>query len=54
MNDVTAPTPVEVPASIQIVGKPFAERTVLALGQAYESATGAHRAHPALGALGLE
>lgn len=43
-----------LPASIQIVGKPFAERTVLALGQAYESATGAHRAHPALGALGIE
>lgn len=35
-----------LPASIQIVGKPFAERTVLSLGQAFESASGFAAQHP--------
>ena len=43
-----------LPVSLQIVGKPFAERTVLSLGQAFESATEFHRQHPDLSALGLD
>lgn len=43
-----------LPVGLQIVGKPFGERTVLALGQAFESARGLHRARPALDALGLD
>ena len=42
-----------LPASLQIVGKPFAERTVLALGQAFESATAHARLRPSLVALRL-
>ena len=38
-----------LPSSIQIVGKPFDERTVLGLGQAFESATGFAALHPAMG-----
>ncbi len=41
------------PASIQIVGKPFDERTVLALGQAFETAAGHAARRPSLAALGL-
>ncbi len=43
-----------LPVSLQIVGKPFAERTVLSLGQAFESATEFHLQHPDLSALGLD
>jgi aspartyl-tRNA(Asn)/glutamyl-tRNA(Gln) amidotransferase subunit A len=43
-----------LPSSIQIVGKPWAERTVMALGQAFESATSHHATHPDLRALGLD
>ena len=43
-----------LPASIQIIGRPWAERTVLALGQAFESATSFHSLRPKLSALGLE
>ena len=43
-----------LPVSIQIVGKPWAERTVLSLGQAFESATSHHTIHPDLRALGLD
>jgi aspartyl-tRNA(Asn)/glutamyl-tRNA(Gln) amidotransferase subunit A len=43
-----------LPVSLQIIGKPFAERTVLSLGQAFESATDFHRSHPDLSALGLD
>jgi aspartyl-tRNA(Asn)/glutamyl-tRNA(Gln) amidotransferase subunit A len=43
-----------LPSSIQIVGKPWAERTVLSLGQAFESATPHHASHPDLRALGLD
>jgi len=43
-----------LPTSVQIIGKPFAERTVLALGQAFESATPFHALRPKLSALGLE
>jgi len=42
-----------LPASVQIVGKPYAERTVLSLGQAFESAKRFHEARPALDTLGL-
>jgi len=42
-----------LPVGIQIVGKPFAERTVLALGQAFETATGSERTRPDLTSLGL-
>lgn len=43
-----------LPTSIQIVGKPWAEHTVMSLGQAFESATVHHQAHPDLRALGLD
>jgi aspartyl-tRNA(Asn)/glutamyl-tRNA(Gln) amidotransferase subunit A len=43
-----------LPASIQIIGKPWAERTVLALGQAFETATTFHSLRPKLSSLGLE
>ena len=43
-----------LPVSLQIIGKPFAERTVLSLGQAFESATDFHRSHPDLSTLGLD
>jgi aspartyl-tRNA(Asn)/glutamyl-tRNA(Gln) amidotransferase subunit A len=43
-----------LPAGVQIIGKPFAERTVLALGQAFEAATPFHALRPDLTALGLE
>ena len=42
-----------LPASIQIIGKPFAERTVLSLGQAFETATGFAAQRPPLDRLGL-
>jgi len=42
-----------LPLGIQIVGKPFAERTVLRLGKAFQDATDFHRRAPDLSALGL-
>ncbi len=42
-----------LPVGIQIVGKPYAERTVLSLGQAFETATGSAMRHPDLSAIGL-
>lgn len=42
-----------IPVGIQIVGKPFAERTVLRLGKAFQDATDFHRRAPDLSALGL-
>jgi aspartyl-tRNA(Asn)/glutamyl-tRNA(Gln) amidotransferase subunit A len=42
-----------LPASVQIVGRPYDERTVLSLGQAFESYTRFHTEHPRLQALGL-
>jgi aspartyl-tRNA(Asn)/glutamyl-tRNA(Gln) amidotransferase subunit A len=41
-----------LPVGIQLVGKPWGERTVLALGQAFESETAHHAVHPDLGAFG--
>lgn len=42
-----------LPVGIQLLGKPWDERTVLSLGQAFESVTAHHAAHPDLGALGV-
>ena len=42
-----------LPLSVQVVGKPFAESTILALGQAFEDATGFSRRAPDLATLGL-
>jgi len=42
-----------LPLGIQVVGKPFDERTVLGLGQAYESAGGSALPRPDLAAIGL-
>ncbi|WP_218578150.1 amidase [Vineibacter terrae] len=42
-----------LPVSIQIVGKPYAEATVLALGKAFQDATGFNSRKPDLAALGL-
>jgi aspartyl-tRNA(Asn)/glutamyl-tRNA(Gln) amidotransferase subunit A len=42
-----------LPVGIQIVGKPFAERTVLRLGKAFQDATDFHRRAPDLSSLGL-
>lgn len=42
-----------LPVGIQIVGKPFAERTVMALGQAFETAAGSDQRRPDLSTLGL-
>jgi aspartyl-tRNA(Asn)/glutamyl-tRNA(Gln) amidotransferase subunit A len=43
-----------LPVGLQIVGKPFDERTVLSLGQAFEQATPHHRLHPDLSSLALD
>jgi aspartyl-tRNA(Asn)/glutamyl-tRNA(Gln) amidotransferase subunit A len=43
-----------LPVGVQIIGKPWAERTVLALGQAFEAATPFHALHPKLSSLRLE
>jgi len=43
-----------LPTSVQIIGKPWAERTVLALGQAFESAAPFRALRPKLSSLGLE
>lgn len=42
-----------LPVSVQIVGKPFAESTVLALGKAFQDATGLCSRVPDLDAIGL-
>ncbi len=42
-----------LPLGVQIVGKPYAEATVLRLGKAYQDATDFHRRAPDLSALGL-
>jgi aspartyl-tRNA(Asn)/glutamyl-tRNA(Gln) amidotransferase subunit A len=42
-----------LPIGVQIIGKPFAEGTVLRLGKAYQDATDFHRQAPDLSALGL-
>jgi len=43
-----------LPVGVQIIGKPWMERTVLALGQAFEAATPFHALRPNLKSLGLE
>jgi aspartyl-tRNA(Asn)/glutamyl-tRNA(Gln) amidotransferase subunit A len=35
-----------LPLSVQIIGKPFAERTILEIGKAYQEDTGFHRLRP--------
>lgn len=42
-----------LPLSVQIVGKPFAETTILRLGRAFQDATAHAKARPDLSALGL-
>jgi aspartyl-tRNA(Asn)/glutamyl-tRNA(Gln) amidotransferase subunit A len=42
-----------LPLGVQIIGKPYAEGTVLRLGKAYQDATDFHRRAPDLSALGL-
>lgn len=42
-----------LPLGVQVVGKPFAEGTVLTLGRAFQDATGLHKRKPDLSALGL-
>ena len=42
-----------LPVGVQVVGKPFAEATVLALGKAFQDATGFNRRSPDLSSLGL-
>jgi len=42
-----------LPVSVQILGKPYAEATVLKLGKAFQDATGFHKARPNLEAIGL-
>jgi aspartyl-tRNA(Asn)/glutamyl-tRNA(Gln) amidotransferase subunit A len=41
-------SPAGLPLSLQIVGRPFAEATVLEVGAAFQAATDWHRAEPAL------
>jgi aspartyl-tRNA(Asn)/glutamyl-tRNA(Gln) amidotransferase subunit A len=38
-----------LPLSVQIIGSPFAERTILEIGKAYQEDTGHHRRRPGLG-----
>jgi aspartyl-tRNA(Asn)/glutamyl-tRNA(Gln) amidotransferase subunit A len=38
-----------LPLSVQIIGSPFAERTILEIGKAYQEDTGHHRLRPAPG-----
>ena len=42
-----------LPLGVQIIGKPYAETTVLKLGKAFQDATGLHNKAPDLQALGL-
>lgn len=42
-----------LPTGVQILGKPFAETTVLRAGKAFQDATGFHKAKPDLSAVGL-
>ena len=42
-----------LPLGVQIVGRPYAESTVLKLGKAFQDATGFHKKAPDLSALGL-
>jgi aspartyl-tRNA(Asn)/glutamyl-tRNA(Gln) amidotransferase subunit A len=44
----------KLPVGVQIIGKPWAERTVLALGEAFEAATPSHALRPDLTSLGLD
>jgi aspartyl-tRNA(Asn)/glutamyl-tRNA(Gln) amidotransferase subunit A len=42
-----------LPLSVQILGKPYAEATVLRLGKAFQDATAFHKARPDLAPLGI-
>jgi aspartyl-tRNA(Asn)/glutamyl-tRNA(Gln) amidotransferase subunit A len=42
-----------LPIGVQIIGKPYAESTILRLGKAFQDATNFHREAPDLAALGL-
>lgn len=43
-----------LPLGVQIVGRPWGERVVLSLGEAFQAATAHHRQRPALSAIGLD
>jgi len=38
-----------LPLSVQIIGAPFAERTILQIGKAFQEDAGHHQRRPALG-----
>lgn len=42
-----------LPLGVQLIGKPYAEATLLALGRAFQDATGFHKRKPDLSSLGL-
>jgi len=42
-----------LPLSVQIIGRPFAERTILEIGKAYQEDSGYHRLRPGLPARGV-
>jgi len=42
-----------LPTGVQILGKPYAETTVLRAGKAFQDATDFHKAKPDLSAVGL-
>jgi len=43
-----------LPLGVQVVGRPWGERVVLSLGEAFQAATAHHRQRPALSAIGLD
>jgi aspartyl-tRNA(Asn)/glutamyl-tRNA(Gln) amidotransferase subunit A len=42
-----------LPLSVQVIGRPFAERTILEIGKAYQEDSGHHRLRPGLAARGV-
>jgi aspartyl-tRNA(Asn)/glutamyl-tRNA(Gln) amidotransferase subunit A len=44
----------QMPVGLQVVGRPFAETTVLTIGHLYQQETDWHRQHPSLDGIGLQ